>query len=147
MLVIAETRPGSTPRDLWESDIMTTLLLVYLTVSLFVTIALVSAAILSGRTGVGEPERNVNEIRGDYTPNAVSAANYRGAVAYSMEATYQSANLSVNCLQEKEAIVRDADAIYSELRVWRTSNPEGRFGDIGAQMAPRRSRQLAEMLK
>lgn len=125
---------------------MMTLLLVYLALSLFVTLALVGAAVLSGMAGKDESEyagRAENEAsRLDSAP----VSDFKGVDAYPT-AAYQFANLSVNCLQDKDTFLRDAEAIYDELSVWRTSNPETRYEDSGAQFAPRRSRQLVEMLK
>lgn len=47
---------------------------------------------------------------------------------------------------EKGAFLREAEAMYEELRAWREKHPEATFDEIASQVAPRRRKLMGELL-
>lgn len=53
----------------------------------------------------------------------------------------------MNRESEKVAFLREAEAMYEELRGWREKHPEASFDEIAAQVTPQRRRLMGALLK
>jgi hypothetical protein len=53
----------------------------------------------------------------------------------------------MNREQEKAAFVRQAEAMYEELRAWREKHPEASFDEIAAQVTPQRRKLVGVLLR
>lgn len=49
-------------------------------------------------------------------------------------------------VEEKAAFLREAEAMYEELRGWREANPQASFDEIAEQVTPRRRALMGELL-
>ena len=49
--------------------------------------------------------------------------------------------------EEKAAFMREAEAMYEELRMWREAHPEATFDEIASQVTPRRRELMGGLLK
>lgn len=49
--------------------------------------------------------------------------------------------------EEKAAFLREAEAMYEELRVWRDAHPEASFDEMAAQVTPRRRELMGLVLQ
>ena len=48
---------------------------------------------------------------------------------------------------EKASFLREAEAMYEELRAWRESHPEASFDEIANQVTPQRRKLMGALLK
>ena len=53
----------------------------------------------------------------------------------------------MNRAEEKAAFLREAEAMYEELRAWREAHPEATFDEIAGQVTPRRRALMGELLE
>lgn len=124
-----------------------TLLLVYLTLSLFITLALVGAAVLSGMVGRGHEAKN--DLDGQVLAESDSVPEeplYVGP-AYPTAAAYRMTSLALNCAEDKDAFLRDAEAFYDEVWVWRTSSLDSSLDRGAGLFASRPSPLLTDRLR
>ena len=49
--------------------------------------------------------------------------------------------------QEKAAFMREAEAMYEEMRLWRDEHPEASFDEIASQVTPRRRELMGGLLQ